>query len=301
MRTIAALILSLTAVLASQSVLAALRVFACEPEWAALINELAGERVDIYTATTALQDPHLIQARPSLIARVRRADLIVCTGAELEMAWLPVLLRRGNNPKVQPGTPGYFEAYTYVEMLEIPVQVDRAEGDVHALGNPHIQTDPRNILKVAEALSKRLIAIAPDDAEFFRGRYEGFSTRWTEAMRRWEQLGEPLRGVKVVSDHKAWPYLYNWLGLSEIATLEPKPGIPPSAAHLSRVLSIVESTKARMIVRATYQDSRPAEWLASRSQLPIVELPFSVGGVPETDDLFSLFEVTLQRLVESLR
>ncbi len=211
MRTIAALILCVCTAIASEPSLAALRVFACEPEWGALSSELGGERVDVYTATTALQDTHLIQARPSLIARVRRADLVVCTGAELEMAWLPVLLRRGNNPKVQPGTPGFFEAYAYVEMLEIPAQVDRAEGDVHALGNPHIQTDPRNILKVAEALSKRLITIDPADAEYFKGRYEAFKNRWTESILRWEKMGQRLRGVRVISDHKAWPYLYGWL------------------------------------------------------------------------------------------
>ncbi len=301
MRTIAALMLCLCAALASEPSVSALRVFACEPEWGALTNELGGERVNIYTATTALQDPHLIQARPSLIARVRRADLVVCSGAELEAAWLPVLLRRGNNPKVQPGTPGFFEAYTYVEMLEIPLKVDRAEGDIHALGNPHIQTDPRNILKVAQALSERLIAIDPDHAGYFTERYEAFDRRWTESINRWEKMGQALRGVKVVSDHKAWPYLYGWVGLAEVATLEPKPGIPPSAGHLARVLGVVDTEKARMIVRAAYQDSRPAKWLAARSGLPIVELPFTVGGVPGADDLFGLFDVTMQRLVEAVQ
>ncbi len=299
MRKIAALVCGLSVVLASMPSESAVRVFACEPEWGALTRELGAERVDVYTATTALQDPHLIQARPSLIARVRRADLIVCTGAELEMAWLPVLLRRGNNPKVLPGAPGFFEAYAYVEMLEIPLQVDRAEGDVHALGNPHIQTDPHNLLKVAESLSERLIALDPENARHFAEHLEAFTTRWTESIRRWERRTVALRGIKVVSDHKAWPYLYRWLGLVEAAALEPKPGIPPSAAHLSRVLSTVEATNPRMIIRAAYQDPRPAEWLASKSGLPIVELPFTVGGVPGTDDLFSLFEVTVERLVEA--
>ena len=138
---------------------AALRVFACEPEWGALTQELGGKLVDVTVATSALQDPHQIQAKPSLISRMRNADLVACTGAELEIGWLPVLLQQSGNAKVQPGQPAYFEASRYVRLLEIPTSVDRSQGDVHAAGNPHIQTDPRNIAAVAPALAQRLAQV----------------------------------------------------------------------------------------------------------------------------------------------
>src|SRR5438874_823977 len=143
---------------------AALRVFACEPEWGALAQELGGNLVDVSVATSALQDPHQIQAKPSLIARTRNADLVVCTGAELEIGWLPVLLQQSGNARVQPGQPGNFAAADYVRKLEVPTMLDRSQGDVHAAGNPHIQTDPRNIAQVAVALAARLAQIDPPNA-----------------------------------------------------------------------------------------------------------------------------------------
>src|SRR3989338_6267093 len=161
---------------------AALNVFACEPEWAALTQQLAGDQASIYTATGALQDPHRVEARPSLIAKARRADLVVCTGAELEVAWLPVVLRESGNRAVQPGGSGYFEAASAVRMLEVPARLDRAEGDVHALGNPHIQTDERNFLPVAEALANRLMQIDPANAAHYRQRLADFSRQWAAAI-----------------------------------------------------------------------------------------------------------------------
>src|SRR5215468_3258665 len=149
---------------------AALRVFACEPEWAALTQELGGSLVDVSSATNALQDPHQVQARPSLIARMRAADLVVCTGAELEIGWLPVLLQQSGNAKVQPGQPGNFAAADYVRKLEVPTQLDRAQGDVHASGNPHIQTDPRNIALVGSALATRLAQVDPAHATQYAQR-----------------------------------------------------------------------------------------------------------------------------------
>jgi len=158
---------------------AALNVFACEPEWAALAKELGGKDVDVYSASSALQDVHKIQPRPSLIAKYRQADLVVCTGSELEIGWLPPLVEKGNNPKVLPGTSGFFEASASVKMLEVPSSVDRALGDVHPYGNPHVQTGPQNIAPVAEALVDRLAEVDGAHAEAYRQRYADFSKRWT--------------------------------------------------------------------------------------------------------------------------
>ena len=164
---------------------ATVNIFACEPEWAALARELGGDAVTVYAATTAAQDPHRIEARPSLIARMRGARLVVCGGAELEAGWLPVLLRDAGNAAVQPGALGYFEATRYAAMLEKPARLDRADGDVHAAGNPHIHTDPRNITRVATALGDRLVAIDPANAAVYRQRTADFQSRWTAAIARW--------------------------------------------------------------------------------------------------------------------
>lgn len=287
--------------IASTPAAAALNVLACEPEWGVLASELGGERVKVSTATTALQDPHRIEARPSLIARARNADLVVCTGAELEVGWLPVLLRESGNPRVQPGRPGNFEAADFVALLEKPTRVDRAEGDVHPRGNPHIQTDPRNIARVAEALSLRLAEIDPEGAAHYRFRHQAFAKRWSEAVTRWEKQAAPLKGVEVVVQHRAFPYLSEWLGMKEVAVLEPKPGVEPSAAYLAGVLRQLERQPAKMVIRAAYHSPRAAQWLAERAGIQGVILPFTVGGTEQAKDLFGLFDDTLKRLLAGLQ
>lgn len=276
---------------------AALRVFACEPEWAALTQELGGSLVDVSSATTALQDPHQIQARPSLISRMRNADLVVCTGAELEIGWLPVLLQQSGNAKVQPGQPGNFAAADYVRKLEVPTSVDRSQGDVHAAGNPHIQTDPRNIAAIAPQLAARLQQIDAAHAAQYAQQAAAFQQKWQQAMARWSSEAAPLRGLPVVSQHKAFAYLYDWLGLKEIAVLEPKPGVEPSAAHLQAVLATLKATPARMVVYSAYLDPKPSEWLSTNAGIPAVKLPFTVGGTERAKDLFGLYDDTVARLL----
>ena len=293
--------LSAIATLAFAVPASALDIFACEPEWGALSRELGGNRVSVYVATSAFQDPHHIQARPSLLARARRAELVVCTGSELEIGWLPVVLRQSGNDAVQPGKPGYFEAATYVKRLEVPTRLDRSEGDIHPGGNPHIQTDPRNISRVAEALVQRMAEIDPQNSSFYRVRYQDFSQHWEAAIKRWDKEAAPLKGVAVVSHHKNWIYLYNWLGMHEVAELEPKPGVEPTAAHLEAVLDQLKREPARMIIRSAYQDDRASKWLASRAKIPAVTLPFTVGGSDKAKDLFGLYDDTVQRLLEALK
>ena len=276
---------------------AALHVFACEPEWGALAQELGGTMVDVTVATNALQDPHQIQAKPSLIARMRNADLVVCTGAELEIGWLPVLLQQSGNAKVQAGQPGNFAAADYVRKLDVPNQVDRSQGDVHAAGNPHIQTDPRNIALVASALGKRLQQIDGAHASEYAQRLSDFSRRWQQAIVRWTAEAAPLKGAAVVSQHKAFVYLYDWLGMKEVAVLEPKPGVEPTASHLQEVLASLKNNPARMTLYSAYQDSKPAEWLSKNAGVPAVKIPFTVGGTDGAKDLFGLFDDTLARLL----
>ncbi|NML15661.1 zinc ABC transporter solute-binding protein [Azohydromonas sp. G-1-1-14] len=273
------------------------KVLACEPEWGALALELGGPLVDVAVATSARQDPHQIQAKPSLIARARNAHLLACTGAELEAGWLPLLLQQSGNAAIQPGKPGYFEAAAVVRKLEVPTQLDRAQGDVHAAGNPHIQTDPRNIALVATALSARLQQIDAAHATDYAQRERAFSQRWQQALARWNAQAAPLKGLPVVSQHKGFPYLYDWLGLKEVAVLEPKPGVEPSVAQLQAVQGALKATPAKMILHAAYQDPRPSDWLSGQAGIPSVKLPFTVGGSDAAYDLFSLFDDTLARLL----
>jgi zinc/manganese transport system substrate-binding protein len=276
---------------------AALNVFACEPEWAALTQQLAGSQASIYTATGALQDPHRVEARPSLIAKARRAQLLVCTGAELEIGWLPVVLRESGNSAIQPGGSGHFEAAQSVHMLEVPTHLDRAGGDVHAAGNPHIQTDPRNFLPIAEALSKRLIQLDPANTAYYQQQLATFVQQWHSALSKWEKQAAPLKGMSIVAQHQGFPYLNNWLGLKQVAELEPKPGVEPSAAYLSQVLNQLQQHPAKIVIRAAYQDGRPSEWIAERAHISAVMLPFTVGGTPQSGDLFALFDDTVVRLL----
>ncbi len=293
--TLAAL-LSLPLALLALPAQAALRVFACEPEWAALAQELGGDLVEATTATSALQDPHQIQAKPSLIARVRNADLVVCTGAELEIGWLPPLLQQSGNARVQPGQPGNLAAADFVRKLEVPTHLDRSQGDVHAAGNPHIQTDPRNIAAVATALSTRLQQLDAAHGPQYARRQADFAQRWQRAMGQWTAKAAPLKGMAVVSQHKGFVYLYDWLGLKEVAVLEPKPGVEPTVSHLQGVLATLKAQPARMVIHAAYQDPRSSEWLSKNGGIPVVEVPFTVGGSDGARDLFGLFDDTLARL-----
>jgi zinc/manganese transport system substrate-binding protein len=285
----------------TQTAHAALNVFACEPEWGALAQELGGDKVTVFTATNAMQDVHHIEAKPSLVAQLRKADLLVCTGSELEIGWLPVLLRQAGNSNVLAGKTGNFEAAHYVRMLEIPSRLDRADGDVHAGGNPHIQTDPRNIARVGDALAQKLAETDATNAVFYQTRHKDFAQRWQEAMKRWDAQAAPLKGMAIVVQHKGFPYLEDWLGLHEVATLEPKPGVEPTSSHLSEVLAQLQRQPAKMVIRAAYNSDRPSQWLSERAKIPAVALPFTVGGSDRAKDLFSLFDDTVQRLVDAAK
>jgi zinc/manganese transport system substrate-binding protein len=296
MRQVIAILIVLVPVAAA----AELRVFACEPEWAALATEIGQSQVNAVSATTALQDPHYIQARPSLIAKVRRADLVVCSGADLEIGWLPALLQKANNRAVLPGNNGYFEASRFVARLDATGNVDRSKGDIHPEGNPHVQTNPHNIAAIAQALGERMILLDPGNAATFEAGLEDFLSRWGAAINRWEAKAEPLRGTRVVTHHKSWVYLERWLGIEEVANLEAIPGLPPTATHLSKLTKQFAEGGADFIVRSPYQDDRPSEWLSEKVGIPHLVLPLTVGGTEKANDLFSLFDDVVDRLLEVL-
>ena len=275
---------------------AALKILATTADWGALATELGGDRVNVYTATTALQDVHRVEAKPSLVARARTADLLVANGAELEIGWLPVLVRESANGRIQPGATGYFEAARQVRLLEVPASVDRSLGDIHSQGNPHIQLDPRNVLAVAKALTERFVTLDPAESVYYRKRGSDFAARWQQAMARWDGRAAALKGAPVVVMHRDQVYLCHWLGLVETAAIEPKPGVPPSAGYLGQLVAKLSAAPPRMILVNAYNDPKAANWLAERVHAPVVTLPFSVGGTPAAKDLFALFDDTLARL-----
>ena len=292
---------ALSALALSTPAYANLNVFACEPEWGALSHEIGGDKVSIYTATTGAQDPHQIQARPSLIAKARTADITVCDGAELEIGWLPMILQQSSNDKIAVGQPGAFDATNYVHLLEQPSRLDRAEGDIHAAGNPHIQTDPRMMPPVAKALAARFSQLDGANAAYYASRLDDFNRRWSAALAKWTAQAAPLRGVNIAVQHHAWIYMENWLGLHEVVPLEPKPGVPPSSGYLAQVLEVLKKQPVKMIIRAAYEDGRPSEFVGQKAGVPAVMLPYTIGGSDQAKDLYSLYDDTLNRMLKALK
>jgi zinc/manganese transport system substrate-binding protein len=297
MKTIFRALFALLAAAVAWPACAAVNVFACEPEWAALAQELGGDKVSVFAATTPMQDPHRIEARPSLVSRMRNADLVICSGSELEVGWLPLLFTQAGNDRIQPGSPGYIEASQYVVRLEIPKVVDRALGDIHPSGNPHVHLDPRNIAKVAEVVTARLAEIDHANADTYRARAEDFNKRWQQAIEKWRQQAQPLKGMPIVVYHKDMSYFINWSGMREVGSLEPKPGIPPTPTHLAELVERMKRTPAKAVVYSPYNNPGAAQFLSQRTNIPVVPLPFTVGGTPKAKDLFGLFDDTIERLL----
>lgn len=282
------------------SVKAQVQVFACEPEWQALAEELGGSYIKAMSATTAFQDPHHIEARPSLIAKTRKADLIICTGSELEIGWLPLLLRQSGNAKIQSGQVGYFLASEQVDRIEIPEKLDRSMGDVHAGGNPHVHLDPYRLLTIAEKLSERLKEIDPNNQEIYIERFLDFKKRWLSAIQKWQNIAKPLKGKKAVVNHRSWSYLFEWLGMQATADLEPKPGLPPTSSHLVKLLQKIKIEKPDFILVAMYQRDKGALWLSDKSGIPVVYLPFTIDGNKNSSTLFDLYESTISSLLKNI-
>ena len=278
------------------SVSAKLNIFACEPEWGALVKEITGNKAKIYVATGPDQDAHYIRAKPSLIAKIRRADLLFCTGASLEVGWLPLLLQRGASAEVQPGQLGYLMAADFVKTLEKPLVLDRSLGDIHPEGNPHIHLDPRNIAKLAKVLEERLSILDTQNASFYQARARSFVGSWSLLLAQWNKRLSKFKGRGIAVHHRSWSYLLAWSGLTETAMLEEKPGIAPSAMHLNRVNNRVSTKNTMAILRTTFDDSEPSKWLMEKSGVPAIVLPFSVPRIPKEGSLAALFNNILTKL-----
>jgi len=283
----------------ASTIKAELRVLTCEPEWKSLVEELAGDKVNASSATTGKQDPHRIQARPSLIAKARRADLLICTGADLEAGWLPLLIRKSGNADIQPYAKGYFMATDHVLLMEKPEVLDRSQGDIHAAGNPHVHLDPRRILEIAKALAEKLQALDIDNSTYYQERYQDFELRWNKAIEHWQQKAATLKNKNIITYHRSWIYFQDWLQLNLISTIEAKPGIPPSSGQLAKLIKQSSATEVEVIFHAAYSHAKSAEWLASKTNIPLVTLPYTVGGLDNVNDLFSMFDTSINLLLEA--
>lgn len=274
---------------------AGLNVFACEPEWADLVRAFDPE-AKVTVATTAWQDPHYVEARPSLIAAMRSADLAVCTGASLEAGWLPALMRKAANRHVQEGQPGLFYAAEQVTLHQPHDHVDRSMGDVHPEGDPHIHLDPDKLPVVAEQLARRMADLEPDRAAAIRTGYIQWQVAWNLQRKQWREAADALGGLQLVVQHSSFDYLLRWLGVEGALDLEPKPGLPPSAAHLSQILEDPALVNADGILVALYQGQRPAQWLSGKSGLPVLVLPATVTGESPADTLPNLISHVISQL-----
>lgn len=288
-------------VLASQGA-QALTVFACEPEWAALARELA-PHAQVRSATHALQDPHHIEARPSLIAALRQADVAVCTGAALEAGWLATLQQRSGNPRVQNGAPGMVLASEHVKLIDPRPAGSPFEGDVHAEGNPHLQLDPKRLRDVAEVLAARLQAADPQRAGEIKQRWTAWDADWRNRIAQWERKAAPLRGMRVAGQHTTFAYLWRWLGVEQVADLEPKPGMPPTPGHLQRVLELTRANPPKAVVVASYQDPRSAQWLAQQlgGGVTVLQMPSTVTEQAPANTLAGWYDQLLDRLLAAAR
>lgn len=277
-------------------------VFACEPEWAALTRVLMPE-ADVVAATHARQDPHHIEARPALIAQFRRADLAVCTGASLEAGWLPMLQQRAGNPRLQDGAPGMFYASDHVDLIDPQPGAGLFDGDVHPEGNPHLQLDPRRLLDAARALADRMAELLPAQATPVRQRLRHFEADWTRRIADWERRAAPLRGRGVAAQHATHGYLWHWLGIVQVADLEPRPGMAPTPGHLQRLLQALRASPPLAIVVARYQDPRAARWLAGQlgPQVPLLVLSSTVDDPAVPGALAGMVEQALLPLLAAIR
>jgi len=277
-----------------------LEVLTCEPEWAALVTALGGDFVNVTSATTYLQDPHHIQARPSLIAKARTADLLICSGAGLEEGWLPLLLQKSSNPKIQKGKPAHFMASEQVQLLGQVVSVDRSDGHVHGIGNPHIHLNPLYMLEVANALNKVLIELKGEQKNYFENNLTKFSVSLKSAIVNWQPRIQTLKNKKAIVHHEDWLYLFEWLTISNVGTLEPKPGLPPSTRHLEKLLVNTKNTPIDFIIYSSYQDARPAQWLSNQSKVPAIQLPYSVDDWKKQDALILWYDTILNVLTKNV-
>ncbi len=277
-----------------------LLIITATTDLAALAQEIGGDRVEIESIARGYQDPHFVEAKPSFLLKLRKADLLVVVGLELEIGWLPPLITQSGNPKIQPGAPGYFDASRFAKILEIPTGVvTRAQGDVHPLGNPHYWLDPENGLRIAKGIQDKLSEMRPADAGYFAQRYTSFEQRIWQATEKWSAQMKPYEGRKIVTYHRSWPNFAEHFHLNVVGYVEPRAGIPPSPAHLVELIAMMKRENVKVILVEPYFDLKTPQSVAQQTGAQVVVLLPSVGGEKEITDYSKLFDYDIAKLKQA--
>jgi len=277
--------------------LAKINVVTTTQDIASIVKEVGRALVNVKTIVKGYQDAHVVQAKPSFMLRLNRADLLAYQGLELEVGWLPLLIQGARNRMILPGQQGHLNVSDAVEPLDVPFgEVDRSLGDIHPLGNPHYHLNPQNGLLMADIIANRLARLDPDNADAYKNNLEIFQKRLEEKIKQWKTRMEKFQNSKVITYHATWNYLLDFLAIESVGTIENRPGIPPSGKHLSELVKVMKQTNTGIILQASYFENEYSMLLAGKTQGEVVILPVSVGGVPEAGDYFKLFDVLVNKL-----
>jgi zinc/manganese transport system substrate-binding protein len=293
---------ALAVLLAAPPAGATTNVVASTEDLAALAREVGGDKVKVESIARGYQDPHFVEAKPSFILKLAKADLLVVVGRELEIGWLPPLIQQCRNARIQVGADGYLDASLTAKILDIPTgQVTRAMGDVHPLGNPHYWLDPENGRRIARAIADKLAAMVPADASYFASRYADFDKRLAEAEKRWDAMMAPYKRLKVVTYHRSWPNFADRFGLDVIGYVEPRPGIPPSPGHTIDLIAEMKRQNVKILLVEPYFDLKTPNSIGRETGAKVLVMPPSVAGVKEITDYFALFDYDLDLLVKAIK
>jgi len=277
-----------------------LKVITATTDLASLAQEVGGDKIEVESIARGYQDPHFVDAKPSFLLKLKRADLLIVVGLDLEIGWLPPLITQSTNPKIQVGAPGYLDASRFAKILEIPTgQVTRAEGDVHPLGNPHYWLDPENGLRIAKGIADKLSDMRSGDAAYFAQRYADFEQRLKQADQRWLEEMKPYAGRKIVTYHRSWPNFAEHFHLNVVGYVEPRPGIPPSPQHTVELIQQMKRENVKVIVVEPYFDLKTPNSIARETGAQVLVLPPSVGGEKEITDYFKLFDYDINKLKQA--
>jgi zinc/manganese transport system substrate-binding protein len=302
MKTILRTILNLTSCLViAASAQAKIKVVATLPDLASLAREIGGDKVEVSAMAKATEDPHFVDARPSFVVQLREADVLIDGGAELEIGWLPPLLQNARNPKLEVGKPGRVEASLGVRLMNVPTNVTRAAGDVHALGNPHFMTDPIIAKAVASHIAQSFSAIDPPNAAYYDANSKKFEATINAKLQEWGAAMLPFKGQSVVAYHDSWVYFAHRFGLNIDLFLEPKPGIPPSPSHLAEVIDKMKAQKIKAIIVEPFHDRKIAEKVASSTGAKVVDFAQYPGALPGTDTYAKMIDVLVARLSAAMK
>jgi len=302
MKRLAIFVFGLAAAMRAAPAQAALNVVTTTQDMASIAQEVGGDKIKITPLAKGYQDPHFVEAKPSFVLILNKANLLIVVGRDLEIGWLPPLITQSRNARIQPGAEGYLDPSTSAKILEMPTgAITRAEGDVHPLGNPHYWLDPENGRRIAKAIQAKLAQMDPANAPYYAQREADFEARLTAAQQRWKAQMAPYKGLKVITYHRSWANFADAFGLNVVGYVEPKPGIPPTPQHTLDVINAMKAQNIKIIIVEPYFDTKTPNSIASNTGAKVLVMPPSVGGVPPASDYFKLFDYDINLLVEAIK